>query len=407
MNTLTVKTRKLIPMLGLAMMLGMSACGDESEGKASINDSAPAQVSDVNYVAGPGEGTLTWKIPASESFMYSKVVYKNAKGEEVYKMYSKDHAKDGIMTETIGGFASVDPVDFNIYACSVRGNHLEAQKISAVPGAPAFLAVAQSIDAEPAWGGVSVSYNNETVASVNVVLKYHLKSDASKSGEYSFVAAPNTNSSQFVGLTVSNNEFINGEEAVIELAAADADGNSSEPRTIETRTKRVEKLDRTNWTFPGFADNYDAQIGYSSQEAGGEGGFPRGRVVAMLDGDEGTFWHTSWKQPSSYPHFFIIDMGEEKTVSNVTIRRRGGNNGTNIGQTFYTCTTASANGSSPDEWGWVNQGWYPFDRNSDAHQLFGMTQVENTRYIKVYFSEKDKGGDFVMISEFNAYTPAE
>lgn len=114
---------------------------------------------------------------------------------------------------------------------------------------------------------------HETVASVNVVLKYHLKSDASKSGEYSFVAAPNTNSSQFVGLTVSNNEFINGEEAVIELAAADADGNSSEPRTIETRTKRVEKLDRTNWTFPGFADNYDAQIGYSSQEAGGEGGF--------------------------------------------------------------------------------------------------------------------------------------
>ena len=36
-----------------------------------------------------------------------------------------------------------------------------------------------------------------------------------------------------------------------------------------------------------------------------------------------------------------------------------------------------------------------------------MKQVEKARYIKVYFSEKDKGGNFVMISEFNAYTPAE
>lgn len=407
MKTLTFKTRKLVPLFAVALSLAMTACGDESEGRVEINDSAPAQVSDVNYTPGPGEVTLTWKIPASPSFMYSKVVYKNSKGEEVYKMYSKDHAKDGVMTETIGGFASVDPVDFNIYACSVRGNHLDATKISATPGAPAFLIVAETVDAEPAWGGVSVSYKNETVAWVNIVLNYHMKSDASKKGSYSFTAAPDSEGAQFVGLLVSNNEFINGEEAVIELAAGDADGNTSAPRTIETRTKKVEKLDRAAWTFPGFADTYDAQIGYSSQEAGGEGAFPNGRVMAMLDGNEGTFWHTAWKQSSAYPHFFIIDMGEEKEVSNVTIRRRGGNNGTNIGQTFYTCTAAAANGASPDDWGWTNQGWNPFDRNSDAHQLFSMKQVEKARYIKVYFSEKDKGGNFVMISEFNAYTPAE
>lgn len=215
MNTLTLRTRKLVAMLAVAMSMALSSCGDESEGKATINDAAPAAVSDVAFTPGPGEVTLTWKIPASESFMYSKVVYKNSKGEEVYKMYSKDHAKDGLMRETIGGFASVDPVDFSIYACSVRGNHLEATKISATPGAPAFLAVAQSINAGPAWGGVNVSYNNETVASVNVVLKYHLKSDASKSGQYTFTAAPTTEGTQFVGLTVSNNEFINGEDAEI------------------------------------------------------------------------------------------------------------------------------------------------------------------------------------------------
>ena len=88
MKTLTFKTRKLVPLFAVALSLAMTACGDESEGRVEINDSAPAQVSDVNYTSGPGEVTLTWKIPASPSFMYSKVVYKNSKGEEVYKMYS-------------------------------------------------------------------------------------------------------------------------------------------------------------------------------------------------------------------------------------------------------------------------------------------------------------------------------
>ena len=36
-----------------------------------------------------------------------------------------------------------------------------------------------------------------------------------------------------------------------------------------------------------------------------------------------------------------------------------------------------------------------------------MNDATTARYIKVYFAESDKGGNFVMVSEFNAYTPAE
>lgn len=395
-----------------ALAFGMGAtlisCGDESEGRLEINDAAPAQVSDVKSTEGPGEVRLEWKIPSDASFMYTKVEYTNSKGVLVKRMYSKEHAdENGIMHAVIQGFASVEPVEFKLYSCSVRGNNNGAFVYSAIPGTPAFLAVANTISVEPAWGGVNVTYRNETEADVVIALKYHLKSDDSKSGSTSFTAKANTSSMQFIGLNVSDNEFINGENAVLEMSACDVEGNSSDPRSAEVRTKKVEALDRSKWSFPGFADSYDAQIGYSSQEAGGEGEFPKGRVVAMLDGDESTFWHTAWKKSSAYPHFFIIDMGEEKEVSNVTIRRREGNNGTNIGQKFYTCSEAAAAGTDPDGWNWTDQGWSPFDRYSDVHQLFGMQKVEKARYIKVYFSEKDKGGNFVMISEFNAYTPAE
>lgn len=393
-------------LAGPSLML--SSCGDETEGKASINDAAPAKVTDVSSVAGPGEVYLTWTIPSDPSYMYTKVTYKNAKGEEVYQMFSKDHAdENGVVKATINGFVATDPVEFNLYACSLRGNNQGAVTYSAAPGAPAFLAVAQSITAEPAFGGIYVGYKNETVAKVFVEVQYTDKADASKKGSYKFEASPNSESKQFVHLFTSDKEFINGGIASLSVTAQDADGNSSEARNLEASTKKVVALDRTAWTFPGFADNYDAQIGYSSQEAGGEGGFPKGRVVAMLDGDEGTFWHTAWKQASDYPHFFIIDMGEDVDVSNVSIRRRGGNNGTHIGQTFYTCSAANATGADPNDWQWDDLGWYPFDRNVDRHQLFAMKEVKKARYIKVYFAKSDKGGNFVMISEFNAYTPAE
>ena len=397
-----------ICMLALGLGAVSVSCGDDSEGRVEINDAAPSQVTAVSYQEGPGEVRLEWKIPTDPSFMYTKLEYKNSKGEDAKLYYSKEKAdENGMMHAVIQGFASIDPVEFRLYACSVRGKSKDAVVYSAIPGAPAFLSVANTLSALPAWGGIDVNYENDTDADVIVSIDYHLKSDTSKEGSATFTAKAHEKSKQFVALSVADNEFINGEDAVVSLKAQDVEGNAADPKSQDVRTKKVTAIDRSEWTFPGYADTNDAQTGYSSQEAGGEGGYPKGRVVAMLDGDEGTFWHTAWKTSSDYPHFFIIDMGKENMVTNITIRRRTGNNGTNIGQTIYTCPESKASGSSPDEWNWTDQGWNPFDRNSDRHQMYGMPEPESARYIKVYYSTADKGGNFVMVSEFNAYTPAE
>lgn len=407
MKTINYLQRRVSILMLSGAALFLWGC-DDSEGKLDVDYSAPAQVSQIASTSGPGEVYLTWTIPTSPNFMYSKVTYINSKGEETYKLFSKDRAdENGVMHETISGFASTDPVDFNIYACSVKGASLEAVKYTATPGAPAFLIVAQSVDAEPAYGGINVSFNNETAASVVISVKYALKDDDSKSGEVKFTAPGNTSSSSFVALTTGEFEFINGETAVLSISAQDAEGNAADPISKEVRTKKVEPIDRSDWTFPGYQDTNDATIGYSSQEAGGEGASPNGRVIAMIDGNTNSFWHTAWKTSSAYPHFFIVDMGEEHEVTNVSIRRRTNNNGTHTGQSFFTCDSSDATGSDPDKWNWTSQGWASFNRDTDYTQVFGMQYPESTRYIKVYFAESDKGGNFVMISEFNAYAPAE
>ena len=106
------------------------------------------------------------------------------------------------------------------------------------------------------------------------------------------------------------------------------------------------KIDRSNWSFPGYnAGSNDGTIGYSSQEAQGEGdqdGLKNGRVISMIDSSLKTYWHASWKVASDYPHWFILDMGKDVTVASVELTRRQGNAKGQKGQIIYTCADADA-----------------------------------------------------------------
>lgn len=401
--------RSCFSMLILLALGCLASCGDDAEGRIEINDGAPAQVSNVQSSSGPGEVYLSWNIPASSSFMYAKVEYTNSKGEERYILLSKERADDnGVMKTTVSGFANTDPVEFSIYACSVRGNNIGAQKVTATPGTPAYILMLNSVEVEPANGGVNVSWKNESVAPVTILLAYQAKEDASRAGTTKFQVSGGSEGTRFVSLAYGSGDILAG-NCVVNVATQDAEENTSEMKRYEPQLPNVQRLDRSGWTVPGFADTYDPAIGYSSQEAGGEGAYPNGRVMALFDGNEGSFWHTAWKQTSAYPHFVIVDMGKDIEISLVSLRRRTGNNGTHKGQTFYTCTDAKAgNKADPASWAWEEQGAFSFDPNTDAYQFYQLRSPQKARYLKVFFSEADQGNSaFVMLSELNIYGIAE
>lgn len=68
-------------------------------------------------------------------------------------------------------------------------------------------------------------------------------------------------------------------------------------------------LDRSNWTI----------VSCSSQEQRGEDA----QIEKMLDGNNSTIWHSEWKVvQSTLPQYFVIDLGEEKTVGGFTLLGR-------------------------------------------------------------------------------------
>ena len=210
-----------IPLLLLSLLLG--ACSDEEEGKIKIDDSAPAQVTNVVATSVAGGVTLSWDNPSSKSFMYTKLVYTNAKGVESYELYSKEHADDaGKMQTTINGFVKTEPVTFKLFACSVRGNNSGAVEVQGTPGAPNFAKVLDKITVDPSYGGIKVGYINEFDENVIVSVSYKSTSDASKSGSCKFAVSPKSQGAQFVRLTYGNdNQFITNEECEITIHTED------------------------------------------------------------------------------------------------------------------------------------------------------------------------------------------
>lgn len=385
----------------------LCSCGDEPDSRVTLDDRAPGKVTNVTTESGPGEVYITWTNPDSESFMYSKVEYVNSKGEKKYQLFSKEKGENGVMTTTVSGFASTDPVKFSIFSCSVNGNNSGAVEVEASPSTPAFAVVAETLDVEPDFGGVRVSWKNESVAPVYVVVNYQAKGDAGKSGSAKFRVEAKTTGSYFVQLALGGGDYLSGEACIINAATQDIEENTSDFYAFESTPKNITKLSKAGWSFPEYQDSNDATISYSSQEAGGEGASPNGRVLALIDDNKSTFWHTAWKTSSAYPHFFIIDMGEDTEVSNFEITRRLGNDGTHKGQTFYTCTdAAAADKTNPDSWSWVEQGKFSFDPSTDTPQMYRFDTPQKVRYIKVYFAQGDKGSsNFVMISEVNVFSP--
>lgn len=387
-----------------------SSCGDDIEGKVSINDKAPDKVTNVTTAAGPGEVYLTWTNPENSSFMYTKIEYTNSKGEKSYTMVSKDRANESrVATATIKGFADTQPKAFSLFACSVRGNNKGAVEVSQAPDSPAFLEVVKTISLEPVLGGVLVNYENKFNNSVLIALKYYEVNNESKAGSIKFEAPGNSKGPKLVMLADSNNEFLSG-ECVILASAEDEYENASDAKELKVTPILAAKIDRSNWSFPEYKeDSSEGTIGYSSQEAIGESdkdGLKNGRVVSMIDGSLNTYWHASWKTPATnYPHWFILDMGKEITVASIELTRRQNDARGQKGQKIYTCTEAGATDvKNPDSWNWVDHGSFAFDPNINTPQSCGLPTTPKARYIKIYFGTEHKGtGSQAMLADLNVY----
>jgi hypothetical protein len=401
----------LLSLLTLCCSLLILSCSSEEEGKATVDYSAPLPVTRLNATPIAGGVELNWIKSASANFKYAKVAYTDAKGKDQYILLSAERADSlsGEMRTVVRGFAKEQPVTFRVYACSVKGQHGEAAVIEATPQAPNFIKVLDKTHVTAAPGGAHVAYVNDFDETVTIKVVYASKADAAKTDSATFAIAPRTAGTQYVRFDCGN-EILSG-DCMVAVSTLDVAGNESDANRVSLNgVPAISQIDKAAWSVPDFNhDSSDGTIGYSSQEAVGEGSV-KGRVTCLFDNDLNTFYHSRWKGGGgTLPQWFIIDLGRDYTVAQLELFARQDKDGTKgqVGEQVFVCNdAAAADKSDPTSWKWQDCGEHRFDPYNKKGQVVDLSaSTTKVRYFKLYFDAKYRGiGNYAMLGEINIYT---
>lgn len=141
--------------------------------------------------------------------------------------------------------------------------------------------------------------------------------------------------------------------------------------------------DRTNWQV----------LSFSSQEANGEGA-GNGKVINAFDNNAATYWHTQWQGGSpGPPHFFVIDMGDVKTLHGFSFLGRQSDNAGKPQDVVVE--------TSMDNITWASVGSFTLANTNDA-QTKVMSSFTDARYFKITILSS-YNATYAHLAELNAF----
>ncbi|MBS0029881.1 DUF4998 domain-containing protein [Chitinophaga sp. 22321] len=132
----------------------------------------------------------------------------------------------------------------------------------------------------------------------------------------------------------------------------------------------------TNWQI----------IAFSSQHPGDEN-----LVTNVIDGKPGTRWH-AWVGNSSYPHFFVVDMGVQHMITSFTLYRKTDDD--RACDTFQLLT-------SIDNISWTDAGVFNFNRTINDGQSYDIPAHPKARYFK--FIGLTGPQSYIVLGDISAY----
>ena len=385
---------KYITPICLFMLAALAYSCEEK----STNPTGP--IASIAHISDMGEITFSWQQPDDENFFYTDIQY-SINGVSFSQKVSKHRD-----STTIVGIPVSTPIDFTFYAVNTDGVYSAPTPYSAAALTPPFnevassVSIASTLNGEELFNEVVLSWVNQTGKRVTIEVGY-INSEG-MAATASITATAGAQQLPLSGLA-------GGQGRTFTVVVKDGNQNASDARVFTVDVNNTAYMDRSGWTFPGYdATSRYETIGYSSQALNeANTTYPNnGSVLAMIDGAIDSFWHAAWSAPNTtYPHWFIIDLGTEVTLTHVEMARRQNNGASCIGYQVLTCTEAgAANPADPTTWSWQDHGDFSFDPTTNALQKNRLPAKPRARYIQLYFDAKFKGtGNYVMVAEFGAY----
>ncbi|HEY9259430.1 discoidin domain-containing protein [Chitinophaga sp.] len=169
----------------------------------------------------------------------------------------------------------------------------------------------------------------------------------------------------------------------VSIVSASATINESLRTTFYKVRADYPVYDRSNWQV----------LSFSSQEANGEGS-GNGKVINALDNNNATYWHSQWQGTSpGPPHFFVIDMGEVKTLHGFSFLDRQSDNAGKPQDVVVE--------TSMDNITWTTAGSFTLANTKDLQPKV-LSSFTDARYFRITI-QNSYNATYTHLAELNAF----
>lgn len=322
---------------------------------------------EIQVDKGYGEVVFYWDFPQDDEAEYIRVDYID-NGENKWRNFSK-YAKKALIPNL-----SATEYEFRISVADKNGNLSEPKIVKVTPNEPAYLMVARTFDAEPTFGGIIVTWENETGIKVRVNVEY-----TDSNGDPQVYSVE---SSDIDGKAVVIGDMADEiQEFRVYSSNPSNYGQKSEETIFNIKPWKVIKFeDKSSWKVVSV----DSDDGSNKAEN-------------LFDNNLTTFWQTNWAAAHPFPHHVTFDMNTERIVSSVGFYNRDHNNANNAMQKFRI------EGSLDNE-NWTVYGEFddfPTDRKVEI--IYNLPSTPVMRYMRITALTARNNVAYLALAEINVY----
>lgn len=262
------------------------------------NVPAPASISNITITEIPGGAILHYKLPKDPNLLYIKAEYEIQPG-----VFSEVKASIYIDTLTLAGFGDVLEHEVKLY--SVGKNKKVSDPISVIfrPLTPPILSVFETLNFNPTFGGVNMSFTNDSRAN----LSFSVLVDSTGNNEWSSVTT-------FYSASLLGNFSARGldpEEKRFAIVVKDRWGNKSDT-LIKVMTPFYEEF-ISKKDMKAIALPTDAPVlsGTSLEKL----------FDNIINNDANIYASTN---TAGIPQWFTLDFGSKVSINRFKVFQRGG-----------------------------------------------------------------------------------
>lgn len=285
----------------------------------------PSLIKVSKVEAYPGSVKVTYELPNERDLLYVLAEYRNKYGQIV-----QNKSSTYINSITIEGFADTSTYELSLYCVTRTEVRSEAVKVPVKCLKPPVYAARETIKLQEDFGGINVTFENETEAPLSLVVAYKDENGAYVDKETFYTSQKN------VSLTARGFESENTDFAVY---MRDRWNNRTD--TIFTSLTPIFEKELDKSLFRSVTLPTDVAVGW---------GLPIPNLWDNVISAEGYMWHSA---DAPMPVHFTFDLGVQAKLSRFVLWQRQGQwiyNHGNPKRYEIWGTTSPANNGSWDNW---------------------------------------------------------